>query len=127
MKTKNKLARKRTGAASSQPESHRNIQRAIVRGYERLVAAMVVQAVEDYRLFEEYKLVSGGQVTAKGKRSPLRKDILVLIKFLRGRALGQLLEVGVFSPEQELALRELGVEIYEGPTPPDHQAFPAHD
>ena len=113
MKTKINFSGKRPGTASSSPEIDRAKQRAIERAYQRLAAAVVIRAVADYRLFEEYKLVSRGHITSKGSRSPFRRDILALIKFLRGRGLGLLLEVGVFSVEQEMVMKALGFNFNE--------------
>jgi hypothetical protein len=122
MKTKINRTRKRSGGVKSNPEIDRARQQAIERGYQKLAAGIVVQAVADYRLYEKCRLVSGGLITPEGMRSPFRRDILDLMAFLRGRGLRLCLEAGVFSPEQEQALRELGFEIYMVPRSPEQPA-----
>jgi hypothetical protein len=112
-----KMKIKNTGelpvTASSNLEIQRDQQIAIDRGYQGLAAAVVIQAVEDYRRFEKKKLVARGHITLKGSGSPSRTNILALIKFLRGRGLGLWLDWGVFSLEQEMVMRGLGFNIYE--------------
>jgi len=98
---------------SSNPQIHRDMQSSLDRGYQRLAAAVVIQAVEDYRRFEKRKLVERGHITPKGTKSKAHHQILDLIKFLRGRGLGLLLELSVFSLEQELLMQGLGFNIYE--------------
>jgi hypothetical protein len=98
---------------SSNPQIHRDLQGSIDRGYQRLAAAVVIQAVRDYRRFEKRKLVERGHITPKGTKSKAHHQILDLIKFLRGRGLGLLLELSVFSLEQELLMQGLGFNIYE--------------
>jgi hypothetical protein len=98
---------------SSNPQIHRDLPSSLDRGYQRLAAAVVIQAVEDYRRFEKRKLVERGHITPKGTKSKAHHQILDLIKFLRGRGLGLLLELSVFSLEQELLMQGLGFNIYE--------------
>ena len=98
---------------SSNPQIHRDMPSSLDRGYQRLAAAVVIQAVEDYRRFEKRKLVERGHITPKGTKSKAHHQILDLIKFLRGRGLGLLLELSVFSLEQELLMQGLGFNIYE--------------
>ena len=113
MKIKIKYTGELTGTASSNPEIHRDQPSSIDRGYQRLAAAVVIQAVEDYRRFEKRKWVKRGHITFKGANSAARLEILALIKFLRGRGLGLWLDWGVFSIEQETVMRGLGFNIYE--------------
>ena len=113
MKIKIKYTGELPGTASSNPEIHRAMQSSIDRGYQRLAAAVVIQAVEDYRRFEKRKWVKCGHITPKGTKSKAHHQILDLIKFLRGRGLGLLLELSVFSLEQELLMQGLGFNIYE--------------
>ena len=113
MKIKIKFSGELTGTAGSNPQIHRDLQGSIDRGYQRLAAAVVIQAVEDYRRFEKRKLVKRGHITFKGANSAARLDILALIKFLRGRGLGLWLDWGVFSIEQEMVMRGLGFNLCE--------------
>ena len=113
MKIKIKYTGELPGTASSNPEIHRAMQSSIDRGYQRLAAAVVIQAVEDYRRFEKRKWVKCGHITFKGANSAARLEILALIKFLRGRGLSLLLELSVFSLEQEMLMQGLGFNIYE--------------
>jgi len=113
MKIKIKFSGELTGTAGSNPQIHRDLPSSLDRGYQRLAAAVVIQAVEDYRRFEKRKLVERGHITPKGTKSKAHHQILDLIKFLRGRGLGLLLELSVFSLEQELLMQGLGFNIYE--------------
>jgi len=113
MKIKIKFSGELTGTAGSNPQIHRDLQGSIDRGYQRLAAAVVIQAVRDYRRFEKRKLVERGHITPKGTKSKAHHQILDLIKFLRGRGLGLLLELSVFSIEQEMVMRGLGFNFCE--------------
>ena len=113
MRIKIKFTGELPGIVSSNSEIDRDKQRSIEQAYQRLAAGVVIQAVTDYRQFEQKKMVSRGHITLKGSSSPSRMEILALIKFLRGRGLGLWLDLGVFSVEQEMVMRGLGFNIYE--------------
>ena len=109
MKIKIKFSGELTGTAGSNPQIHRDMPSSLDRGYQRLAAAVVIQAVEDYRRFEKRKLVKRGHITLRrGRIQRHIIEILDLIKFLRGRGLGLLLELSVFSLEQEMLMQGWG-------------------